>query len=406
MSPTPRWTCLLALALACAPLGCERGAAPPQQTAAPPAPAQQDEISHWTCPMHAFVHEKQPGKCPICGMELVPVTRAEVESGEVRIDAERRQRVGIRTAPVTRGPLTLTLRAVGRVVADETALVDVSLKVGGRITRLEVDALGAPVQRGEILFRLYSSELHAAQRELLQALRSRAAGDPSGRGEALVRAARRRLELWDVAEADIDAVIRRGEPFSDLPFRSPASGYVFEKSALAGAGVEVGERLYRIAPLDRVWIEAALQENELPLVAKGQRARVTLPALPGEGLEATVAYVYPMLSPETRTGRVRLELPNPERRLLPEMFVNVDLRVERGERLLVPAEAVIHAGPRRVVFVDRGEGRLAPRTIEIGAGNGEVYEVLSGLEAGETIVTSGNFLVAAESRLKSALAQW
>lgn len=373
------------------------------------APAEADEIAWWTCPMHTSVHEKHAGKCPICGMALVPVKRSSVESGEVRIDTERRQRVGIRTARIERGPLELSLRAVGRVTADETALVDVSVRTRGWITRLDVASLGAPVRKGETLFLLYSPELFAAQRELLQALRSQGAasgGSAPDRADPLVRAARKRLALWDIASADIDALIRRGEPQDALPVRSPASGYVIEKDVVEGAAVEPGARLFRIAPLDPIWVDAAIQEADLLLVAVDQVARVSLPSLPGVSLVGRVAYVYPTLEAETRTGRIRIELPNPEQRLLPDMYANVELRVYRGEKVLVPASAVLYAGPRRIVFVDLGEGRLAPRPIEIGAGNGDFYEVLSGLEAGETIVSSGNFLVAAESRLASALSQW
>jgi Cu(I)/Ag(I) efflux system membrane fusion protein len=371
------------------------------------AAVDPDEIAWWTCPMHTSVHAKHPGQCPICGMTLVPVERASVESGEVRIDAERRQRVGIRTARVERGPLELSLRAVGRVTADETALVDVSLKTRGWITRLDVASLGAPVRKGQTHFLLYSPELFAAQQELLQALRSQgAAGAGPGRADPLVRAARKRLALWDIADADVDAVIRRGEPMDALPMRAPASGYVIEKNVVEGGAVEAGTRLFRIAPLDPIWVDAAVQEAELLQVAVGQLARVSLPSNPGVTVEGRVAYVYPTLDAQTRTGRIRIELGNPAHELLPDMYANVELRVDRGERVLVPTSAVLYAGPRRIVFVDLGEGRLAPREIEIGAGNGDVYEVISGLEEGETIVTSGNFLVAAESRLASALSQW
>jgi Cu(I)/Ag(I) efflux system membrane fusion protein len=398
----------LLLALGCSDAG--EPAAAPAPSAAPteaaPGGAAADEISYWTCPMHPSVHAPHAGKCPICGMTLVPVLRRELESGEIRIDEQRRQRVGIRTARVERGVLDLGLRAVGRVTADETALVDVSVKVRGWIAKLEVDSMGAPVRRGDVLFLLYSPELYATQQELLQALKSQApeTGGVSGRGGALARAARKRLELWNVAGADIDAVVRLGEPREELPIRSPASGFVIQKNVAQGAAVEPGALLYRIAPLDRVWIDAAVPESDLGRVRVGQRAKVSLPSLPGESFQGSVGYVYPTLEAETRTGRIRIELSNPQHRLLPDMYANVDLEVGREEKVLVPASAVIYAGPRRVVFVDLGEGRLAPRDIEIGAGNSEFYEVLSGLEPGESVVSSGNFLVASESRIRSAVA--
>jgi Cu(I)/Ag(I) efflux system membrane fusion protein len=368
-----------------------------------------DELSHYTCSMHTSVREKGPGQCPICGMDLVPVTKREVMSGEIRIDSERRQRIGIRSAPVRRLPLEQVVRAVGRVTWDETGLVDVSLKVRGWVRRLDADALGKRVRGGEPLFALYSPELYAAQQELLQALRSQEAARETGapeRADELVRAARTRLRLWDASESEIDALARRGAPFEELPIRSPASGFVIEKNVVEGSAVEPGTRLFRIAPLDRVWIEAQLYESDLELVAVGQVASVTFPYLPGQMLEAKVAYLYPYLEGDTRTARIRLELPNPELQLRPDMYANVELRVDRGERLVVPESAVIYAGPRRLVFLDLGDGRLDPREIEIGIGNGEVYEVLSGLEEGQQVVVSGNFLVAAESRLKSALETW
>ncbi len=387
----------------------QAASAPERPAAVEAEPAQPGEIAWWTCPMHTAVHQPHPGKCPICGMTLVPVAREAVDRGEVRIDAERRQRVGIRTEAVARGPFAFSLRAVGRVVSDETALVDVSTRVRGWITRLDVATLGAPVRKGEVLFLLYSPEVFAAQQELLQALRSQRAasgGSAPDRADPLVRAARKRLALWGLANSDVDAVVRRGEPQEALPIRSPASGFVIEKDVVEGAAIEPGARLYRISSLSRIWIDAEVPESDLSLVAVGQAARVSLPTFPGESLAGSVAYVYPTLDADTRTGRIRIELPNPEGRLLPDMYANVELQVERGEKLLVPVSAVLYAGPRRIVFVDRGDGRLAPREIEIGAGNANVYEVLSGLEAGETVVTSGNFLVASESRLASALSQW
>ncbi len=367
-----------------------------------------DAISHYTCPMHPSVHESQPGKCPICGMDLVAVTKEDVASGAVRIDAARRQRIGIRSAPVTRERFQRIVRAVGRVVYDETALVDVSLKTRGWVRDLRANALGVPVRKGEPLFTVYSPELYAAQMEYLQALRGADANAESGsrRGDALLRAARARLRLWDISDAEIEAIERRGTPLEALPIPAPASGYVIEKNVVEGGTIEPGMRLFRIAPLDRIWIDAQLYEADLKVAAVGQSATVRLPFLPGNTLEAKVAYVYPYLDGDTRTGRVRLVLANPGLELRPDMYADIELHVDRGEQTLVPVSAVIYAGERRVVFIDRGDGRLVPREIQIGLGNGEYYEVVSGLDAGEQVVVSGNFLVGAESRLASALEQW
>lgn len=375
----------------------------------PGAEHPDDEISHWTCPMHSSVHEKGPGACPICGMDLVPVTKSELKTGDVRIDVQRRQEIGIRTGAVERGPLVVPVRAVGRVTVDERRLKDVSLKVRGWITKLHADALGDPVRAGEPLLELYSPELFSAQQEYLHARRSMeesTSADGSNRMEALVRAARTRLRLWDISDAELDALDRRGEPSEALTIRAPISGFVIEKNVVEGAAVEPGARLFRIAPLDRVWVEAEVYENQMELLRPDQPVTISLPYMADRRLEGRVSFVYPMLEGETRTARVRIELPNPDLAIRPEMYANVEFQADLGERTLVPASAVLYAGPRRIVFVDMGDGRLRPREVRIGVGNGDVYEVLEGLEPGEQIVLSGNYLVASESRLKSALTQW
>ncbi len=378
--------------------GSLRTGAPGLELEAAPGGDSEDAISHYTCSMHPSVHEKHSGKCPICGMDLVPVTKAEAKSGVVRVDPQRLQKIGVRFADVERGPLVRTVRALGRVTWDETKLVDVTLKVRGFVRDLRADALGARVAKGDTLFSMYSPELYAAQTEYLQALRSE--------NEPLRLAARARLRLWDVADRDITALEQRAMPLEALPIRSPASGVLVEKNVVDGAAFEPGMRLFRIAPLERVWVEAEVYASDLPLVSTGQTATISAPYLPGRALEARVAYVLPSLASETRTARVRLELGNGDLALRPEMFVDVTLHADLGERVLVPASAVIVAGERRVVFVDRGEGRLEPRTITTGATTDDKVEVLTGLEPGERVVASGNFLIAAESRIQSALEQW
>jgi Cu(I)/Ag(I) efflux system membrane fusion protein len=301
------------------------------------------------------------------------------------------------------------VRAAGRVAAEETTLADVALRVAGWVGAIEVDAVGAPVQKGQVLLRVYSPELYSAQEELLQALRSQQRARASGGGDRadyLVRAARNRLRLFGVAPADVEALEQRGEPLENVPIRSPLTGYVMEKSVSLGSAFEQGARLYRIAPLSRVWIEAEVYEQELASVAPGQRAEARLPALPGRTFEAKVAYVYPTVDLATRTARVRLELPNPELELRPGMLANVRLFVDRGERLLVPQSALLHAGVRTFVFRALGDGRFRPQQVEVGMRAGEQVEVLSGLEPGDEIVASGTFLIASESRLRAALERW
>jgi Cu(I)/Ag(I) efflux system membrane fusion protein len=320
------------------------------------------------------------------------------ESRVVHVDPQRLQKIGVRFADAKRAPFVRTIRALGRVTWDETRLVDVAPRVGGFVRDLRAVALGAKVAKGESLFSLYSPELYSAQVEYLQALK--------GRSEPLRLAARSRLRLWGVADADVAALEKRGAPLETLPVRAPSSGVVVEKNVVEGAAFEPGTRLFRIAPLEQLWVEAEVYASDLALVSAGQRAVIRAPYLPGRSIDARVAYVLPSLASESRTGRVRLELPNGDLALRPEMFVDVDLQADLGERLLVPASAVIFAGERRVVFVDRGAGALEPRAIETGLSSADAVEVLKGVEPGERVVASGAFLISAESRIQSALEQW
>jgi Cu(I)/Ag(I) efflux system membrane fusion protein len=328
---------------------------------------------------------------------------------EFRVAPGRLQRVGVKTGTAQRKTLSTSIRAVGRVMADESTLEDVSLKVRGWVGSVEVEAVGDPVERGQVLFSVYSPELYAAQEEYLQALRSQERAretEAPERADYLVRAARRRLELWDIAPADLERLAREGSPLEHLPIRSPVGGYVVEKNLVLGSAFEAGQRLYRIAPLARVWIEAQVYEYELPLVREGQTAEVTLPYLPERRFEAAVARVYPTLDPRTRTARIRLALPNPDLALRPDMYANVQIQADRGERLVVPQSAVLHAGARSFVFLAKGDGRFAPQPVEVGLRSGDEVEILAGLEPGQEIVTSGTFLIASESRLRAALDRW
>ncbi|HEX6199054.1 MAG TPA: efflux RND transporter periplasmic adaptor subunit, partial [Thermoanaerobaculia bacterium] len=368
-----------------------------------------DEIAYYTCSMHPSVRSKDPGNCPICSMELTPVTRAEVESGVVIIDAARRQRIGVTTAAVERRAVPVTIRAVGKVVYDENRLAEVSVKYRGWIGDLAVNETGQAVRKGQTLFTLYSPELYAAQEEYLAALDSQRAARGTGapdRADYLVDASRKRLRLWDLQPWQLDSIAETRQPVQYIPIVSPVSGHVVEKMVVQGASVEPGMKLFRIAGLDRVWVEAEVYESELPLVEVGQAATVTLSYVPGKRYTGRVTFIYPYLDDATRTGRVRVELANPNLELKPDMYANVLLERTAGEALVVPEDAVLYAGDREFVFVDMGEGRLRPQRVETGLRVGDHVEIRSGLEAGDVIVTSGNFLIAAESRLKRAIEQW
>ncbi len=336
---------------------------------------------------------------------------AEPDGPTVHIDEGRRQLIGVRTGAVVEAPMRTSFRAVGRVAYDESKLADVNLKVRGWITKLYVDETGQRVRRGQPLFSLYSPELYNAEQDFLFATHgASAAGAPDGgtsRVSYLVTAARQRLHLLGLDDAQIDATAKNGTPSETVTFGAPASGFVIEKNVVEGAAVEAGMRLYRIAALDRVWVEAEVYEADLAHVRVGQRADVALDYLPGRSYEAKVAYVYPYLDPAARTGRVRIELANAGLDLRPGMYATVTLSADLGVRVQVPAAAVVYTGPRRLVFVDLGQGRFRVQEVKVGTESDDgMYEVLSGLRAGDVVATSGVFLIASEARLGTAAKYW
>jgi len=378
---------------------------PPAATA---AVSTAGDISHWTCPMHPSVRQTGPGKCPICGMDLVPVRRTAQGFGEILLGESSRELGGITTGVVEVRSIGSEIRAVGRVAFDETRFEDVTVKYAGYIGRLYAEETGRPVRKGQTLFTLYSPELYAAQQEYLAALESQRAAQSTAapdRADYMARAARQKLHLWDLSEAQIREIERTGKPVEQIAVPSPASGYVVEKDVVEGAAVQPGMRLFRLAGLDRVWVEAEVYESELPKVRTGQPAVVTLAYLPGEELRGRVALVYPQVAPESRTGRVRISIPNrigPGGPMLkPDMYADVVLQAQTRNALLVPEQAVLYTGPRRIVFVDLGGGRFEPRDVRLGARNEGSFEVLAGLQEGDVVVTSGNFLLDAEARLQS-----
>ncbi len=330
------------------------------------------------------------------------------ETGAVRIDPTRRQAIGVKTEPLQIRDLATTIRAAGRVTYDETRRTEVSLKFSGWVRDIHVDYTGKPVSAGQILFTAYSPELVSAQQEYLTALGVGAEGgaDSVPPDPELAAAARQRLLRWDIRPSQIDAIARAGEPIEALPILAPTSGVVLEKSVVRGSAFTAGQTLYKIAPIHPVWVIASVYPFELPFVRSGMAATILSPFLPERSRQGRVSYVNPYLDPDTRTAQVRVVVPNARGDLKPDLFVDVVLSASLGKRLAVPESAVLYAGDRRVVFVDLGDGRFAPRNVTLGAKAGDYYEVVSGLKAGEIVVTSGNFLIAAESKLKSAAQKW
>jgi Cu(I)/Ag(I) efflux system membrane fusion protein len=329
------------------------------------------------------------------------------DTGTLVVDAARRQLIGVKTAPVVRKEVVADIRALGRVTYDETRLTDITLKYRGWLGKVFADYTGITVTKGKPLFTLYSPELLSAQEEFLESLRR--AGAVNGRHRSLLDTTRRRLRLWNLTESQITRLAETRKPKEYMPVLSPVTGTVIEKHVVAGSAVEPGMRLYRVADLSRVWVEADLYESDIPLVKIGQTAKQTLAYLPGKTFTGRVAYLYPYLDATTRTGSMRIDMPNPNGTLKPNMYVNVALQIPLGNQLVVPESAVIMAGKTNLVFVDRGSGRLQPQRLTLGRkvhAGFDGFVVLDGLKEGDIVVTSGNFLIASESRLKAGVDKW
>jgi membrane fusion protein, copper/silver efflux system len=323
----------------------------------------------------------------------------------VHLTVAQAQAIGIRYAVVQRGSLERTVRTVGQVVPAESRLADVTTKIDGFVDQLYVDATGGTVRKGQPLLTLYSPMLVAAQEELLTARRLAASVD-SGEAEAwrsaqtLVEAARRRLAYWDITADQIERLERTGEVTKTLTLVAPFDGVVLEKMVVAGQAVMPGMKLYRLADLSTVWVEGEVFEQDLALVRVGARANVELAAYPGEPFPGRVSFVSPVVDEQSRTGRVRVAVPNAAGRLKPGMYATLSLDAHLGRDLLsVPAEAVVMTGERNLVFVLGDGGALEPREVTLGARAGDRQQVLAGLREGQRIVASANFLVDAESRL-------
>jgi len=360
------------------------------------------EAQLYTCGMHPQVIQNKPGNCPICGMKLTPVrTQGGGESQLITIEPVTEQDMNIHTATVTRGPLRRVVRTVGVVDYNEGGLAEVTTKSKGWVEKVYVDATGQQVHRGEPLFEIYSPELYSAQREYLLALE----GTNAPGGPALKASARTKLKFFDISDEQIAELERTREPRKTLRTVAPQDGFVIEKLVVEGQMVDSGLKLYRLADLGLVWVQAQIYEQDLPFIKLGQEATVTLPYLPDREFRGRVTYVYPNVDEKTRTARVRMEFHNPGYFLKPGMFATVQVLSELAPSvLLVPDMAILRSGERYTVFVALEGGKFEPHTVTLGPqAENDTYEVLSGLAEGDRIVTSGQFLLDSESQLREAI---
>ncbi len=328
-----------------------------------------------------------------------PAETPKQQLKEFNVDSYRWQLIGVTTAEVVCQNMIKTIAVDARVNYDQSRLTDITLKYDAWIGQLHADYLGKKMQQGKTLFTVYSPELVSVQDEYLDSLKQRHSYD-------LRKATKRRLALWDINPAQIKALEKRGSAIEYLPIASPVTGTIIEKNIVTGSAVKAGTRLLRLTDLSTVWVEGQVYESDLPWVNVGMQARITLPEQPEASYTATVTFIDPVLNPQTRSAVIRAQLDNSDGTLRPDMFATMQLQVDLGERRVVPEQAVIYSGDQRIVFIDQGNGRLLPKKIKTGLRNKDMIEVIEGLALGDRIVTSGNFLIAAESKLKAGLAQW
>jgi Cu(I)/Ag(I) efflux system membrane fusion protein len=385
----------------------EPNAPPP----AAPVAAGKGKILYYRNPMGLPDTSPVPKKDSM-GMDYIPVYEGEApdETGTVKIGLAKVQKLGVQTAPVERRALSRTIRAVGTVQADERRLFIVNTKFEGWIEKLYVNATGQTVRRGESLMEIYAPELVVAEREYLLAWRSQedmAGAGPDIRNSAsqLAEAALQRLANWDISADQVKRLQRAGTVTRTLTLRAPADGTVMEKMAVEGMHFTAGDPLYRIADLSTVWVTADVFEQDIGMLRRGQEAKIAVNAYPGTEFGGKVDFIYPTVSQETRTGKVRIVVANADGRLKTGMYANVAVQTTVGDRpvLAVPESAVIDSGTRQAVLIERGQGTFEPREVKLGAHADGYYEIREGLAGGERVVVSANFLIDAESNLRAAL---
>jgi Cu(I)/Ag(I) efflux system membrane fusion protein len=408
--------------------------------------AADSNVAYYTCTMHPFVRSQDPnGKCPVCGMNLVPVYKSSAtnpdtnpvtnvaptvatssvdSNGMVSIAPERMQQIGVTTEVVTKRKLTRPLQAPARVIVDESGLRDINVKAGGGfVTKLYANYEGKSVRKGEPLMRVLCEDWLNTQINYIKAYRSwkwtpLMSPNNSIALDNQLELMRARIRVWDLSDDQIHSLEKFALSTNEIDLRTgrgldgsfdllaPFDGYAVQKKVTEGMHFDAGQSLLTLANLSQVWIVADFPEDQAQFVDLGQKMTVTFPSLPQRKTTATVNFIYPELDETQRRIRVRLVVPNDDAALRPGFFAEVSGEIPMGENLTVTTGAVVPTGSKYIVFIDHGGGKLEPRQIEVGAHSGDYFEVVSGLHEGDRVVSSANFLVDAESRIQGVLKTW
>ncbi|MSU57651.1 MAG: efflux RND transporter periplasmic adaptor subunit [Pedosphaera sp.] len=405
------------------------------------------DVDYYTCTMHPSVHSQDPkAKCPICSMDLVPVKKKQSQSSEpamgekghdhakmlaeqaagdgktnaapeeapseFTVAVSRQQQIGVTYAAVEKKPFSHTVRAAGTVAYDKQRHWDYVARVEGYVQKLFVSSRGELVEQGAPLLTIYSPDLLTTQGEFVNALnlRDRSQTNASAAllasAQHLVLSAKQRLKLWNISDEQIAELEKTRKPQETLTLHSPFKGVVQDIPVDQGRRVMMGDHLVDVADLSAVWVWAQFYQDELPMLKKDLPLTVTSSSYPGKKFSGKISLIDPFINEATRTGRVRIDVENPDFKLRPDMYVDAVLTMDMGEGVAVPVSAVLPTGKHNIAFVDKGEGKLEPRYVELGRQYGDNYEVKSGLKEGERVVTSANFLIDAEAKVQGALKSW
>jgi membrane fusion protein, copper/silver efflux system len=423
------WTLLFAVALAFSAISCRK------ESAGKPA-----DVDYYTCAMHPSVKKQSPtDKCPICSMDLEPVKKkgaatahdhgsasmkseatteqknektTEEQPTEFTIPATRLQQIGVTFGAVEKRPFQHSTRTVGLVAYDKKRHWDYVARIEGYVQKLFVFSRGELVEKDAPILTIYSPDLLTTQNEFAELLKMRNTAREKGiktiseSTERLVESAKQRLRLWNISDQQIAELEKSGQPQEFLTLHSPFRGVVQDIGVDQGRKVMNGDHLVDIADLSGVWVWAQFYQDELPMLKRGLPITVSSSSYPGEKFVGKIALLDPFINEALRTGRVRIDVDNPDLKLQPDMYVDIELTMDMGEGLAVPVSAVLPTGKRNVAFVDKGEGKLEPRFVELGRKYGDFHEVKSGLKEGERVVTSANFLIDAEAKVQGALKSW